>query len=220
MTRRTIALLVTFVLGLLVVPLAVTAQPYAPVPRIGLLCLFSPAIGEPMAESFRQGLRELGYVEGQNIRLESRWAAGHPERLAELAADLVRIDVAVMVTESTPAALAAKQATQTIPIVTAAVGNPVATGLVANPAHRRHLEEIQAAAHELGLQLQAVAVRTPSELDQAFEALARLRPSALITLADGMLVDNRAPIVAFAAQSRLPAIFPDREFAEAGGLMT
>jgi putative tryptophan/tyrosine transport system substrate-binding protein len=217
-----------------------------------------------MAESFRQGLRELGYMEGQNILLESRWAEGHRERLAELAADLVRLDVAVIVTESTPAALAAKQATHTIPIVTAAVGDPVAVGLVAslarpggnvtgltfqapelsgkrlellkeaapqttlvavlwnaaNPSHMRNLEGVKAAAQALGLQLQTVAARTPSDFDRAFEAMASTRPSALITLADGMLWDNRTPIVAFAAKSRLPAIFPDREFAEAGGLMT
>jgi putative ABC transport system substrate-binding protein len=263
MTRRTVQFFVIPALGLLV-SLAGAAQPSAHVPRIGLLCLFSPAVGESMAESFRQGLQELGYIEGQNIRIESRWAEGHQEWLAELAADLVRLDVAAIVTESTPAALAAKQATQTIPIVTAAVGNPVAAGLVAslarpggnvtgvttfaselsvkrlellkeaapqttlvavlwdaaNPAHKRHVEEIKAAAQALGLQLQAVAVRTPSDVDLAFEAIARMRPRALITLADGMLFDNRAHIVAFAAQSRLPAIFPDREFAEAGGLMT
>jgi ABC-type uncharacterized transport system substrate-binding protein len=247
-----------------VVLLAVEAQPSAPVPRVGLLCLFSPAIGESKAESFRQGLRDVGYIEGKNILIESRWAEGHRERLAELAADLVRLEVAVMVTESTPAALAAKQATQTIPIVTAAVGDPVAAGLVAslarpggnvtgvttfaselsgkrlellkeaapqttlvavlwnaaNPAHTRHLEEIKAAAQSLGLHLEAVAVRTPSDFDMAFEAMASTRPSAFITLADGMLFDNRTHIVAFAAKSRLPAIFPDREFAEAGGLMT
>jgi putative ABC transport system substrate-binding protein len=70
----------------------------------------------------------LGYIEGQNILLESRWAAGHQERLAEFAADLVRLRVAVIVTTSTPAALAAKQATYRIPIVMATSGNPVADG--------------------------------------------------------------------------------------------
>jgi putative tryptophan/tyrosine transport system substrate-binding protein len=242
------------ILGLLVVLLAVEAQPSAPVPRVGLLCLFSPAIGESKAESFRQGLRDVGYIEGKNILIESRWAEGHRERLAELAADLVRLEVAVMVTESTPAALAAKQATQTIPIVTAAVGDPVAAGLVAsiarpggnvtgvstftselsgkrlellkeaapqttlvavlwnaaNPSNMGYLEDTKAAAQALGLPLQAVAVRTPSDFDRAFEAMASTRPSALITLPDGMLVDNRAPIVAFAAKDQLPAIFPDQ----------
>jgi putative tryptophan/tyrosine transport system substrate-binding protein len=264
MTRRTVGFFVTLALGLLVVALAVAAQPAAPVPRIGLLSIFSPALGESKAESFRQGLRDLGYLEGQNILLESQWAEGHLERLAELAADLVRMKVAVIVTESTPAALAAKQATDTIPIVMTTGGDVVAAGLVAslarpggmvtgltmftpelsgerlrllkeafpqtllvavlwnaaNPGLAAPLAETQAAAQALGLQLQSVAVRTPADLDRAFEAMASTRPSALITLADGMLWDNRTPIVAFAAKSRLPAIFPDREFAEAGGLMT
>jgi putative ABC transport system substrate-binding protein len=89
-----------------------------------------------------------------------------------------------------------------------------------NPAHASYLGETEAAARALGLQLQVVEVRSPADLDRAFEAIARTRPSALITLADGMLLDNRTRLVAFAAQSRLPAIFPDREFTEAGGLMT
>ena len=89
-----------------------------------------------------------------------------------------------------------------------------------NPAHAGSLGETEAAARALGLQPQSVAVRSPADLDRAFEAIASTRPSALITLADGMLLDNRTRLVAFAAQRRLPAIFPDREFAEAGGLMT
>jgi putative tryptophan/tyrosine transport system substrate-binding protein len=264
MMRQTVGFFVTLALGLLVVSLAVAAKPSAQIPRIGLLSVFSPALGESKAESFRQGLRELGYFEGKNILLESRWAEGHRERLAELAADLVRMEVAVIVTESTVSALAAKQATDTIPIVMTTSGDPVAAGLVAslarpgglvtgltmftpelsgtrlrlltevapqtllvavlwnaaNPGHAVPLEETKAAAQSLGLQLQSVEVRTPSDLDRAFEAMASTRPSALMTLADGMLVDNRARIVAFAAQSRLPAIFPDRDFAEVGGLMT
>jgi putative ABC transport system substrate-binding protein len=128
-------------------------------------------------------------MEGQNFLLESRWAEGHRERLPDFAADLVRLQVAVLWNAENPG--------------------------LAGP-----LEETQAAAHALGLQLHSIEVRTPSDLDLAFEAMARTRPSALITLADGMLVDNRARIVAFAAKSRLPAIFPDRDFAEAGGLMT
>ena len=264
MRRHAVGLLATLTLGLLVVSLAVEAQPSAQVPRIGLLGILSPAIGESKAESFRQGLRDLGYIEGKNILLESRWAEGHPKKLAELAADLVRMAVAVIVTESTQSALAAKQATDTIPIVMTTSGDPVAAGLVAslarpggmvtgltmftpelsskrlrllkeaapqtlqvavlwnaaNPGLAGPLEETKAAAQSLGLQLQAVEVHTPSDLGMAFEAMASTRPSALITLADGMLLDNRARIVAFAAKSRLPAIFPDRDFAEAGGLMT
>jgi putative tryptophan/tyrosine transport system substrate-binding protein len=264
MTRRPLVLLVTLAFGLLVVPFVVEAQPPAQVPRIGLLSLFSPALGESKAESFRQGLRDVGYMEGQHIVIESRWAEGHRERLAELAADLVRMQVAVIVTESTAAALAAKQATQRIPIVMATGSDPVAVGLVAslarpggnvtgltfqapglsgkrlellkeaapqttlaavlwnatNPVHAGILGETEAAARALGLQVHAVAVHSPAELDRAFEAIASTRPSALITFGDGMFTDNIRRLVAFAAQSQLPAIFPDREFAEAGGLMT
>ena len=114
----------TLILSLLVGPLAVAAQPSAHVPRIGLLSVLSPALREVKAESFRQGLRELGYVEGQNVS-SSLGGRGRREQLAELAADLVRLGVAVIVTESTVSALAAKQATDTIPIVMATSGNPM-----------------------------------------------------------------------------------------------
>jgi hypothetical protein len=108
-----IGYIVTLTLSLLAAPLVVEAQPSAPVPRIGLLSILSPAVGQAKAESFRQGLREAGYMEGKNILIESRWADGHRERFAELAADLVRMQVAVIGADSTPAALAAKQATLT-----------------------------------------------------------------------------------------------------------
>ena len=137
MRHHAVGLLVTLTLGLLMVPCTVESQPSAHVPRIGLLSILSSAVGESKAESFRQGLRDVGYMEGKNILIESRWAEGHRERLAELAADLVRLDVAVIVTESPPAALAAQQATHTIPIVTAAIGDPVALGLVASLARRQ-----------------------------------------------------------------------------------
>ena len=89
----------------------------------------------------------------------------------------------------------------------------------ANPAAARFLAETRAAARSLGLQLQSVQVRSPPDLDAAFEAVAGARPSALITLPDGMLLANKTRIIEFAAKSRLPALFPDQEFAEAGGLM-
>ena len=89
----------------------------------------------------------------------------------------------------------------------------------ANPAAAGYLAETRAAARSLGVQLQSVEVRQPSDLDAAFEAVTRARPSALITLPDGMLLANKTRIIDFAAKNRLPAIFPDQEFAEAGGLM-
>ncbi|MGH7322084.1 MAG: ABC transporter substrate-binding protein [Candidatus Rokuibacteriota bacterium] len=125
-------LIVTLALGLLAAPLAVEAQQPGGIPRIGVLSFptgTSPA-ASPAASAFRQGLRELGYVEGQNIAIEYRWAGGKAERLAPLAAELVALKVDVIVTSSTPAIRAAKQATKSIPIVMAASGDAVGAGLV------------------------------------------------------------------------------------------
>jgi putative tryptophan/tyrosine transport system substrate-binding protein len=111
-------------------PLATHAQ-QPKVPTIGALVIgnISP---EQFWREFRQGLRDLGYVEGQNIRFEFRSAEGHLDRLPELAAELVRLKVDIIVTWFTPTALAAKQATHEIPIVMAETGDPVGTGLVAS----------------------------------------------------------------------------------------
>ena len=111
-------------------PFAVRAQ-HLKVPTIGALVIgnISP---EQFWREFRQGLRDLGYVEGQNIRFEFRSAEGHLDRLPELAAELVRLKVDIIVTWFTPTALAAKQATNEIPIVMAETGDPVGTGLVAS----------------------------------------------------------------------------------------
>jgi len=123
-----------FVLGVLAAPLAADAQQQAKVARIGVL-------GEPTAstyatriEAFKQGLRELGYVEGQNIAIEYRWAEGNLERLPGLAAELVRLRVDVIVTHGTPGTRAAQQATTTIPIVMAHSGDAVGTGLITSLA--------------------------------------------------------------------------------------
>jgi ABC-type uncharacterized transport system substrate-binding protein len=115
-------------------PCAVNAQSANQVPRIGFLGLASPATFASRLEAFRQGLRDLGYVEGTNIIVEYRWAEGRYERLPELAADLVRSKVALIVTHATPGSLAAKNATTTIPIVIALIGDPVASGIVAGVA--------------------------------------------------------------------------------------
>ena len=109
----------TFAFSILVAPLAAMAQQPAAVPRIGVLWPVSAALLEP----FRQGLRELGYVEGQNLLIEYRWAEGQVERLPDLAAELVRLPVAVMVTAGEAATRAARQASRTIPIVVAITGD-------------------------------------------------------------------------------------------------
>jgi putative ABC transport system substrate-binding protein len=114
--------------------LTAEAQDAPRVPRVGYLFSFTPAEGRHLWEACRQGLRELGYVEGRNIILEPRWADGQYERLPGLAADLVRLNVDVIVVAATPGSLAVKAATNTIPVVIVAVGEPVKTGLVASLA--------------------------------------------------------------------------------------
>ncbi|HSL78114.1 MAG TPA: ABC transporter substrate-binding protein [Pseudolabrys sp.] len=115
-------------------PLEARTQQRSNVPRVGYLFSFTRAEGEHLWEACRQGLRDLGYVEGQNIILEPRLAEGHNERLATLAAELVQLKVDVIVAAATPASRAAKAATSTIPVVFVAVGDPVKAGLVATLA--------------------------------------------------------------------------------------
>jgi putative tryptophan/tyrosine transport system substrate-binding protein len=124
MTRRIIGFLVILALSLLWPLLAAAAPQLAKIPRVGLFDYM------PFWEPFLQGLRELGYVEGQNIALEYRPTEGRGERLPGLAADLVRLQVDVIVTYGTPAALAAKHATTTIPIVVVGAGDALRVGLV------------------------------------------------------------------------------------------
>jgi putative tryptophan/tyrosine transport system substrate-binding protein len=133
MLRRAIALLITLALALLVAPLASEAQPPLQVPRVGYL-LGATREQEPFLEEFLEAMRALGYVEGQNLLMEYRAAAGHYERLPALAAELVRLPVDVLLVVITPAALAAKDATTTIPVVMMGVGDPVGSGLVASLA--------------------------------------------------------------------------------------
>ena len=116
----------------LVSPLAGETQQAAKIPRVGLLRPGSPP--DPYVEAFRQGLRDLGYVEPQTIALEYRWAEGRAARLPRLAAELVQLKVDVIVTQGEEAARVVKQATSTIPIVMATSGDPVGTGLVASLA--------------------------------------------------------------------------------------
>src|SRR4249919_2371691 len=126
----------SILVAVVLLALGVIAEAQQPkkVPRIGVLWLYSPTIASPFAEAFRQGLRGLGYVEGQNIFLEERWAEGRFDRLPSLAAELVRLKVDILVTASTPAAQAVQQATKSIPIVLTNVSDPVESGLVSSLA--------------------------------------------------------------------------------------
>jgi putative ABC transport system substrate-binding protein len=121
--------------GLLARPLAVGAQPAPKVPRVGLLLLFgTPGQPNSLVDAFRGGLRDLGYVEGETVLIDYRWAEGQEHRLGDDAADLARLKVAVIVTPGTPATMAARAATRTIPVVMTNVGDPVGSGIVASLA--------------------------------------------------------------------------------------
>jgi len=130
---RRIGLAVVLVANLALAPLPAQGQ-QARVPSVGYLGNSSPSLEEDLLAAFRQGLRELGYTEGQNIIIEYRWAEGRSDRFPDLVSDLVRTKVDAIVTAGTPGALAAKQATKTIPIVMAVAGDAVGTGLVASLA--------------------------------------------------------------------------------------
>ena len=263
-TRR--KLVIALGASTLTAPLASFAQQPVRVPRVGFLSPNAPTgkASQIGLEGLRQGLRELGYVEGKNITLEPRWAEGKWERLPDLAAELVRLKVDVIVTMTSPAVRAAKEATTTIPIVMAYIIDPVATGFVAtlarpggnvtglsmmapdlvrkqmellnevipkvsrlavlwNPANLAgtpQLREAKVAARALGMQLQLVEALGPKEIDGAFAAMTREGAGALIVLADAMLISQRTRIVALAAKTRLPAVYGQQEYADAGGLMS
>jgi putative ABC transport system substrate-binding protein len=130
-TRR--RLLAALAASALAAPFATLAQK---IPVVGYMSPVVPQNGsDPRFEAFRQGMRELGYMEGKNYRLEVRWGEGHLERMPEIAAELVRMKVDVIVAFSSPSYLAAKQATKTIPIVMPVVSDPVGDGIVASLAH-------------------------------------------------------------------------------------
>lgn len=245
-------------------PLMVQAQPTSRVPRIGFLGNSTAALEANLIGPFRDGLRELGYIEGQNIIIEYRWAEGKYERFPTLIRELIDLKVDVMVTAGTPAALAVKTAATSVPLVMAAVGDPVGTGIVAslkrpggnitglsgmapdlegkrlellrefvpklsrvavfwNPANAFNpaaMMQARAAADVLRIDLLPLAVRTTEALDDAFAAIVKERPEALVTFADRIFLHNRLRIMDFAAKNRLPSVNAYRELVEAGGLMS
>ena len=239
-------------------PLAARAE-QPKVPTVGALVIgnISP---EEFWRVFRQGLRDLGYIEGQNIRFEFRSAQGQIELLPELAAELVRLKVDVIVTWFTPTALAAKQATREIPIVMAETGDPIGTGLVMSlsrpggnvtgiasitaelagksvqlirdmlPSTRRitaltngtdpfskpFLEQIQRGGEVTGIAIKPVSVSNNEEFENAFAAMERERPDAIIV--QPSLPSKRAAELAL--QHRVPAVSVPRWFVDEGGLMS
>jgi putative ABC transport system substrate-binding protein len=240
------------------------AQQPKKIARIGFLVDGTPSTHSTRIQAFRQGLREAGYVEGKTIAIEYRYAAGSADRLPDLLTELVNLKVDVIVTGGTRAVLAAKKATQTIPIVFASVGNPVGTAIVdslaqpggnvtglssftgdlsgkrlellkeafpkvsrvaflrdpSNLSGAVYWNEMQATAASLGVKLQSAEVRVSNDFDGAFKAIIEERAQALLTQTGPVANNNKVRILEFAVKNRLPAIYGDTEFAEAGGLMS
>jgi putative ABC transport system substrate-binding protein len=244
-------------------PLAARAQQPAKIYRIGILETVSLASNAKNIDALRRGLRELGYVEKQNYVLEYRSADGDAGRFPALAEELVRLRADLIVTRGTPAARAAKSATESIPIVMAAIGEPLGMGVVAslarpggnvtglsafvtelagkrvelvkelrpghsiaaffhnmgNPVVPPQWEETKKAAQTLGIEVTLLDVRTKDDIPAAFETAAARRVDTLLVGIDGLIQENRQLIADLAAKHRLPAIYPSREFVDAGGLM-
>ena len=214
-------------------------------------------------EAFRQGLRELGYVEGKNIVIEWRYAEGKFNRLPELAAELVRLKVDVIVTGGPNTTRPAKEATVTIPIVMAFDGDPVGNGFVTSLAHpggnitglstlapeisgkqlellkeivpklsrvavlgnstlagnAQALKELELAAGAFGVKVQYLEVRGPKDIETVFRAASEGRADAVLVLGSPVLVSRQTQVADLAAKNRLPAIYPQSDYMDAGGLM-
>src|SRR3954453_1448180 len=243
-------------------PLAALAQ--QPLPTLGFLSAVSPGPFALRMAAFHRGLNETGYVEGRNLVIEGRWAEERYERLPALAAELIDRRVSVLVTYTDAAALAAKAATRTIPIVFINGGDPVRAGIVPSlsrpegnvtgasffgvdvwPKQLSLLHElvpgaavigllvdqnlrdaieqvpaVQEAARKLGLQLVVFQARTATDIDSAFASFVRDRAAGLVVSSGALLTSRRKQIIALAARHALPAIYPFREFAADGGLIS
>jgi putative ABC transport system substrate-binding protein len=261
MKRRELMLLLG---GAMVVAGPLSARQKA-MPVIGFLSGGSPGPAAPYMAAFQQGLSETGYVEGQNLAIEYRWAEGSYDRLPALAADLVsrKVDV-IVATGGIPPLLAAKNATLTIPIVFSAIGDPVAAGLVASlarpsgnitgfsdmavalmskrlellseliphakiiallvnpnsPTAESFIQKAQEGARGKAVQLAILRAGIEGEIEPAFRSLMQLGAGAIVVVADPFFLLQREQLVALASRHAVPAIYPFREFAAAGGLIS
>jgi putative ABC transport system substrate-binding protein len=265
--RTTVPALVAIACGLLAAaaPRPVAAQQPPRMAKIGWLNSGTPAATAHLLEAFKLGLRELGHVEGKTFTLELRYSEAKPERLPNLARELVGLKVDVIVTVSDPGIAAAKQQTGTIPIVMAASTDPLGTGFVVSLARPggnvtglsmmapelsgKRLEllkevvpglsrmtflwnpdirggvldynQTEAAARSLRLQLQSVKAARTEDLDRAFSAMTEQRAQALIVPSPNPVTfSNRARIASWALKQRLPSMYANRDYVDAGGLMS
>lgn len=219
-----------------------------------------------LVDAFRQEMKKLGWVEGKNVAIEYRFAEGKPDRLTELAAELVRLKVDLIVITGTPSALAAKKATTTIPIVMATSADPVGAGLVvslaqpggnltglsalstdlntkrleilkeavpklarvgllrlqrAGIAQDLQLQEIRSAALALNLKLDEIDTQPDSRgLESAFQMMKQKQVNAVMTTSNRPFFAERKRIVELVSTHRLPAIYPQSEYVDEGGLMS
>jgi putative tryptophan/tyrosine transport system substrate-binding protein len=259
----TVIMVVSLALSFVATPLAADAQQAGRTVTIGYLGNSSLSLEFSIVEAFREGLRQLGYVEGRNLAIKFVWAGGLQEHLPALARELVGLTPDVILTTGTPGTLAAKQASPSIPIV-AIAGDLLEAGIVSslakpggnvtglsaltaelggkwlelmketlprlsrvavlrnpsNPYTAIAWKGTQPAAQTLGLALQPVEMERPDDLEAALARIKAARIDALVVLPDRVLLAYRQPIVQFTAMNRLPGMFPFREFAEEGGLMS
>jgi len=243
------------------------AQQPKKVHPIGYLSPLEPARESTRAEGVQLALRERGYIEGQNIATEYRYAAGKLDRLPQLAAELVRLKVDIIVAAGTDSVIrAAKNATKTIPIVMLGLAtDPVVEGFVESlarpggnvtglttlsielggkrlellkeavpklarvavlydPSNRPSVIEVKevlpVTARALKLTLQTWEVRAADDIDRVFAALSKQRPDGLHVLSGPLINNNQKRIVDFALKNRLPAMYTNRQYVDAGGLMS
>jgi putative ABC transport system substrate-binding protein len=244
-------------------PLAVRAQQSGKVARIGFQGPTTASAESQRIVAFMRRLREFGWIEGRTVAIEYRWAEGRDERFAEIAAEFVQLKVDVIVTWGTPSTIAAKRATSVIPIVSAAMGDPVGAGLVASlarpggnvtglssqtadlagkrlellrevvPALRRlailgnvgnsaavqEMREVEAMARTFNLEVDRWEIRRSEDIAAAFES-PTVPAHAIYVAGDPLTFTHRIRINTLVLGSRLPTIYPSREYVDLGGLMS
>ena len=261
MSKKITGLALCALLFALSVP--VEAQQPTKVPRIGVLRNDTPSLAGARDEAVLQRLHELGYVEGKNILIEYRYAEGKLDRLPDLAAELVRLKVDIIVTAGGGATRSAKNATTTIPIVVGSAGDLVKDGLVAslakpggnitgstdissdvsgkrlellkevfpnasrvailfypNPTDRDEVRETEIAATGLGVKIQPIEVRDPSEFDDAFARMAKQHANALVIVQGTGTTVNRRKLLELALKRRLPSLCENSIWTNDGCLMS
>jgi putative ABC transport system substrate-binding protein len=249
----------------LAVAVIAEAQQPKKVPRIGFLNASSPSSVADRLDAFRQGLRELGYLEGKDIVVEYRHAEGKQDRLNNLAGELVGLRVEVIVAGGTASAQAAKRMTKTIPIIMTNVSDPVSLGFAVslarpganitglstlapelsgkrlellketlpklarvtvvgdstNPANAQALREAELAAETIGVQLQYyLEVRDAPDVEIAFRVATKAHSDAVLALTSAVLFSQRTQVASLAVKNRLPVVYGQPEYVEAGGLMS